>query len=156
MEISIITQTSKPVLSIRAKVPEAELPAHVVKCYELIAAYILEFGEQPSGEPFIAYYNIDTENLRGNGIWDMEVGLIVDKVLPSKGEIIVSELINSKAVTCIYKGAYRGMGRAYSLLTEWIKNNEYQFANISYEYYLNSPADVSEDELLTKLVMLIR
>ena len=155
MKIELGDQISQPVLSIRAKVSEKDLPDHVEKSYERIITYLNEQGEEPAGEPFIAYYNIDNENLRGNGIWDMEVGFPVSKVLPEKGEIKPTVILNGKSISCIYKGAYSGLGKAYSILTEWIRLNDYQSLKISYEYFLNSPLDIPEEELLTRIVMLI-
>ena len=121
-----------------------------------LSAYMNELGEKPNGAPFIAYYNIDTYNLRGSGTWDMEVGFAVSKTLPEKGEIKSSEILKGKTLSCVYKGAYTGLGKAYSELTEWINKNKYHSMNISYEYYYNSPADVPEEKLLTKIVMLIK
>jgi effector-binding domain-containing protein len=101
-------------------------------------------------------HNIDTENLRGNGIWDMEVGFPVSKVLPEKGEIKPAVILKGKTISCIYKGAYTGLGKAYSELAGWINKNRYQSMKISYEYYYNSLVDVPEEELLTKIVLLIK
>lgn len=149
-------QLPQPTLSIRTKVLEKDLPAHVGKCYGKIISYLSELGEKPNGAPFIAYYNIDTNNLRGTGTWDMEVGFPVSKALPGKGEIKPSMILEGKTISCIYKGAYTGLGKAYSELTEWINKHDCRSMNISYEYYLNSPADVPEEELLTKVVMMIK
>lgn len=155
MKIALGEQLSQPALSIKAKVFEKDLPNHVEKSYEKIISYLNEQGEKPNGAPFIRYYNIDTENLRGNGTWDMEVGFPVSKVLPEKGEIKPAMILKGKTISCIYKGAYTGLGEAYSKLAEWINKNEYHSMKISYEYYYNSPADVPEEELLTKIVLLI-
>jgi effector-binding domain-containing protein len=156
MEIEPGQQLSQPVLSIKAKVPEKALPEFVTKSYEKIISYLDELGEKPNGIPFIAYYNIDTENLRGDGTWNMEVGFPVSKVWPAKGEIKPAEILKGKTISCIYKGAYTGLGEAYSKLTEWINKNNHHSLNISYEYFYNSPADVPEEELLTRIVLLIK
>lgn len=156
MKIEPGEQLSQPALSIRAKVPEKDLPDHVGKCYEKIISYLNEIGEKPAGAPFIAYYNIDTENLRGDGIWDMEVGFPVSGELPEKGDVKPAVIMKGKTISCIYKGAYTGLGMAYSELSEWIKANHYHSLKVSYEYFYNSPAEVPEEELLTKIVMLIK
>ena len=149
-------QKSQTALSIKAIVLEKDLPSHVEKSYEKIMSYLNEHGEKPNGAPFIAYYNIDTENLRGNGTWDMEVGFPVSKVLAGKGEIKPALILKGKTISCIYKGPYKGLGKVYSKLTEWIKENKYQSMKISYEYFYNSPADTPGEELLTKIMLLIK
>jgi len=156
LQIESGEQLSQPVLSIKAKVLEKDLPKHVEKSYEKIISYLKDQGEKPNGAPFIAYYNIEAENLRGNGIWDMEVGFVVSKILPGKGEIKATVILEGNTVSCFYKGAYPGLGKAYSRLTEWINKNNYHSLNISYEYFYNSPADVPEEELLTRIVLLIK
>jgi effector-binding domain-containing protein len=156
MTIELGEQLSQHAISIKAKVHEKDLPGHVEKSYKKIISYLNEQDVKPNGASFIAYYNIDTENLRGNGIWDMEVGFPVSEVLPEKGEIKPSAILKGKAITCTYKGAYTGLGTAYSKLTEWININKYDSLKISYEYFYNSPAEVSEEELLTKIVLLIK
>lgn len=155
IKIEFGEQLSQPVLSIKAKVLEQDLPKHVEKSYETIISYLNEQGEKPNGAPFIAYYNIDTENLKGDGTWDMEVGFPVSKVLPEKGEIKPAVILKGKTISCTYKGAYTGLGEAYSKLAEWINKNKYHSMKISYEYYYNSPTDVPEEELLTKIALLI-
>lgn len=149
-------QLSQPALSIKAKVPEKDLPTHVGKSYEKIISYLNELGEKPNGAPFIVYYNIDTKNLRGTGTWDMEVGFPVSKALPGKGEIKPTVILEGKTISCVYKGAYHGLGKAYSELTGWMNENKCHSMNISYEYYLNSPAEVPEEELITRIVMMIK
>ena len=156
MKIELGEQLSQPVLSIKAVVLEKDLPDHVGKSYEKIISYLNEQGEKPNGAPFIAYYNIDTVNLRGDGTWDMEVGFPVSKVLPGKGEIKPGVILNGKSISCFYKGAYPGLGKAYAELIDWINKSKYQSLKISYEYFYNSPADVPEEELLTKIVFLIK
>jgi len=155
-KIELGEQLSQLALTIRAKVLEKDLPSHVEKSYGKIISYLNEPGEKPNGAPFIAYHNIDTKNLRGTGTWEMEVGFPVSKVLPEKGEIKSAMILKGKTVSCIHKGAYTGLGKAYSQLSEWIRKNKHQSMNISYEYFYNSPADVPEEELLTRIVLLIR
>ncbi len=53
----------------------------------------------------------------------------------------------------MYKGLYSGMEQPYNEMAKWIKDNGYIATGISYEYYFNSPHEVPESELLTKIVM---
>ncbi len=156
MEIEFGEQKSQPVLSIRAKVSEKDLHDHVLKCFGKISSYLSEQGVTPNGAPFIAYYNIDMYNLRGNGEWDMEVGFPITEILPRNSEIKQSMTVKGKTISYLYNGAYSGLGKAYSKLSEWLDKSKYHSMKISYEYFYNSPNDVPEEELLTRVVLLIK
>jgi len=156
MKAELGEQEEHPALTLRAKVLEKDLPEHVVECFGIIKAYMSKHGAKLNGYPFIAYYNIDLDNLRGGGTWDMEIGFPVSKILPDSGKIKMSETLKAKTISCFYKGAYPGLGKAYSLLAGFLKDNNFQPLNISYEYYYNSPEFVPEDELLTRVVLLIK
>jgi effector-binding domain-containing protein len=156
MKAELEEQEAHPALTLRAKVLEKDLPEHVVKCFGIIKAYMSKHGAKLNGYPYIAYYNINLDNLRGGGTWDMEIGFPVSIILSGINEIKMSETQAAKTISCFYKGPYQGLGKAYSLLTEFIGENNLHFLNISYEYFYNSPENVPEDELLTKLVFLIK
>lgn len=156
MKIEHGEQSAQPAVSIRAIVAEQNLGEHVEKSYKKIISYLDELGTKPNGAPFIAYYDIDTENLRGNGFWNMEIGFPVSGILPGKGEIKSSVILGGESISCLYKGAYKGLGKAYTKLTEWLNRNHCHSMNISYEYFYNSPAVVPEEELLTKIVFLVK
>ena len=55
----------------------------------------------------------------------------------------------------MYKGAYSGMEKPYAYMAEWIEKNGYKASGIAYEYYYNSPQEVPESELLTRIVILV-
>ncbi len=153
--VELENQASQSAISIRATIAEKDLATHVPRSFSMILSYLNELGEQPTGVPFCAYYNIDTQNLGGTGLWDVELGFPVSRPLPERGEIKSTRIREGKAVSYTYKGSYSGLGLAYAKITEWIKANAYKPIGISYEYYLNSAGDVPEDELLTKVVMLV-
>jgi effector-binding domain-containing protein len=44
----------------------------------------------------------------------------------------------------------------YAAMSKWISENGYVATGTSYEYYYNSPADVPESELLTKVVFPVK
>ncbi len=157
MKVELGEQEAQPALTIRAVVEEKDLPEHVVECFRKIKSYMSENGVHLNGHPFLAYYNIDTDNLRGSGTWDMEVGFPVSKVLPDSGGIKQTATLEGRIISCVYKGAYRGLGNAYTKLIQWLHENpKYQSLNTTYEYFYNSPEYVPEDELLTRVVLLIK
>lgn len=140
----------QPVLSIRKRTSVANLPQEIGKAYGAIAAYLEELGEAPADAPFTAYYNLDMDDL------DVEMGFPVSKPLAGKDEITANVIPAGKQASYMYKGSYEKMGPAYEALTAWVANQGLKPTGISYEYYYNAPCEVPEDELLTKIVFLLK
>lgn len=149
-KIDIVENPSQPVLSIRTRTSVDNLPREIGRAYEAIIQYLNEIGEEPSDAPFTAYYNLDMEDL------DVEMGFPVSKPLPGKGEIISGEVPGGRQVYSMFKGPYSQMVPLYNAMNEWISEKGYTAAGTAYEYYYNSPEDVPESELLTKVVLPLR
>lgn len=145
-QFQLIDAKEQPVLSIRTRTPIADLPQAIGKAYMAIATYMQELGETPKDAPFTAYYNMDMDDL------DVEMGFPVSKPLPAKGEIQKSVVPAGKQASCMFKGSYSLMESTYNALNEWITQQGFEPTGISYEYYYNSPCEVPEEELLTKIV----
>lgn len=150
LKIELSEDNAQPVLSIRMRTKLELLPQVIGESYMKIMAYLSELGEQPTFAPFTAYHNLDMQNL------DVEMGFPVAKLLPEKDDIKARELPPGKVVSSMYKGPYREMEAPYNEMSKWIADNGYTPEGISYEYYFNSPQDVPESELLTKIVMPVR
>ena len=148
-KFEVIETVAQPVLSVRTVTSVGNLPQELGKAYNSIIAYLGEQGEQPSDAAFAAYYNMDMEKL------EVEMGFPVAKELAGKGEIIASQVPAGKKATCMYKGAYQEMGPTYEAMTKWMKDNGHQPTGVVYEFYYNSPMEVSESELLTKIVFIL-
>lgn len=84
------------------------------------------------------------------------MGFPVAKELAGKGEIIANQVPTGKKATCMYKGAYKKMGPTYEAITKWMNDNGHQPIGVVYEFYYNSPMEVPESELLTKIVFLLK
>ncbi len=145
--IEIKEEKTQPVLSIRTRVAVQDLPNVIGESYGKIMQYMESIGQQPAGAPFVAYYNMDMDDL------DLEIGFPVSKPLDGEGEITRSEIPAGKYVSMMYKGPYAGMEKPYAEMGKWIEEHGYKPKWISYEYYYNSPMEVPESELLTRIVM---
>ena len=148
MQLNIETreQRHQGVLSIRMNTSAADLPVVIGESYEKIAKYLEELDVEPSGPPFVAYYNLDMENL------DVEMGFPVDDVVPGDHDMCPGEIEEGKVVSCMYEGPYEGMVKVYDAMNEYISENGFKAKGIAYETYYNSPDDVtSTDELLTRI-----
>lgn len=138
---------AQPVLAIRTKTTMKGLPQIIGESYMKIMAYLNELGEQPADCPYTAYFNLDMQNL------DVEMGFPVSRLFPEKGEIKSREIPPGKTASCMYKGPYSGMEQPYNEMFKWLEENGQEATGVYYEYYYNSPVEVPESELLTKIVM---
>ena len=147
LTIELSEEKVQPVVSIRTTTKLELLPQVIGESYMKIMSYLQELGEQPIFAPFTAYYNLDMQNL------DVEMGFPVARLLPEKDDIMVREIPASKVVASMYKGPYSGMEQPYNEMAKWIGEKGYVSTGVCYEYYFNSPQEVPENELLTKIVM---
>lgn len=145
--IELKEKSAQPVLSIRKITAMRNLSQEIGAAYGSIMQYLNELGEQPAEAPYTAYYNLDMEHL------DVEMGFPVSKQLAAKGEIKTNEIPAGKYAECMYKGPYAEMVPVYEAINKWITENGFAATGVSYEVYYNSPADVSESELLTKIML---
>jgi len=93
-------QVAQPTLTIRTKASVQELPLILGNSYGIITQYLGELGEAPVGAPFVAYYNMDMQNL------DIEIGFPVSKKLPDKGDIKPGEIPAGNFAICLHTGPY--------------------------------------------------
>ena len=147
--IEMVETVEQPTLMMKAVTPVGDLPKILGKAFGDIIGYIMELGEQPIGPAFVGYFNMDMERL------EIEIGFPVSKELPGKGEILAGHIPAGKQVSCMYKGPYMEMPPAYEAITQWMKEKGYTPTGVAYEFYYNSPEEVPESELLTKIVFLV-
>ncbi len=146
----LIEKQEQPVLSVRRRTPVAGLSEAISQAYQEVFSYLGQLGEQPADIPFTAYYNMDMQDL------DVEIGVAVSRPLPGKGAVQQSVIPAGKQASCVYKGPYSEIGKAYDALGAWITEKGFAPAGVYYEYYLNTPGQVPDSELLTKIVFLLK
>jgi effector-binding domain-containing protein len=147
MEIELKEQKAQPVLSIRKRTTLADLPNTIGDSYHKIAGYLEELGEQPVDVPFTAYYNLDMQDM------DVEMGFPVARPLPGRDDIKAGEIPPGKVASYMYKGIYSEMEPVYNEIFKWIAEKGYQPKGVYYEYYYNSPDEVPDSELLTRIII---
>lgn len=139
-------QPVQQTLSIRTRAAVEDLSQVFGAGYGAIAQYLGELGEQPSGPPFAAYYNMDMADL------DIELGFPVVRPLPDKGDIKAGEIPGGPVATCLYTGPYSDIEGAYTALMKWLEEEGYEGTGVSYELYLNDPNETPPAELQTQII----
>jgi len=145
--IEIMKKSKQAVLSIKATTNVEKLPMLIGECYEKIESYLEEIGEYPENIPFVRYFNMDMENLK------VEIGFPVYEKLPGKEDIEFSYFEEMKTVYALYQGAYQEMEESYNEVMQWVEENGIKLNGTFIEYYYNSPEDISEDKLITEILM---
>jgi len=138
---------SQLALSIRLRTPVSELSQRVGRAFGAIAAYLADQRLAPAGVPFVAYYNMDMQDL------DIEAVIPVARKLLGRGNIQCRQFPGGKAAVCLHVGAYDQIGAAYNGLNEWLKANQLQGIGVAYEFYLNDPAVTPREALRTEVAM---
>lgn len=146
----VIETQAQPTLSIRMVTSVDRLPQEIGKAYGSIITYLMQKGEQPQGPAFVAYYNMDMQKL------DVEMGFPVAKEVAGNGDILATYIPAGRRATCMYKGPYKDMAATYEALTKWMNDNGHVPTGVAYEFYYNSPDEVPESELLTKIEFLLK
>jgi len=145
--IMLVALDSQPVLSVRRQTKLENLPQVIGQAYGLIMEHLNRIGVQPVDAPYTAYYNLDMNDL------DVEMGFPVAEMQEDEGDINAGRLPACQAVTCMYQGAYADMNDIYEKIFRWMEENNCKATGVYYEYYYNSPNEVPESELLTKIVI---
>jgi effector-binding domain-containing protein len=133
-------------LSIRTRAPVEALPQTLGKAYGEISQYLSAIGQAPAGAPFVAYFNMDMQDL------DMEIGFPVPRQIPGQGEIQSGTIPAGKYAVCLYVVPYKDVGSAYEDLAQFVVESGYEPTGVSYEYYLNDPTDTPPEALQTQVV----
>lgn len=148
--LQIVETEEQPVLSVKITTSVSNIPNVVGRIYGQIANYIVEKGEEPIGPALIAYYNMDMENLI------IEIGFPVARKFDGKDDIVLRHIPAGRKATVFHKGAYSEIGPVYEQLTKYIREKGYEPTGVVYEYYYNSPGEIPESELLTKVEFLLK
>lgn len=147
--IEVLKQMEQPTLTIRTRARVGDLPRLIGESYGKMALYLKELSEPMTDVPFVAYHNMDMQNL------DVEIGFPVSRALPGKEDMKSGRIPEGEVIFCMHRGPYSEMESVYNEMAQWIVKNGYEAVGTAYEYYYNGP-EFPPNELLTKVVMPIR
>ncbi len=145
-QFELLDRPAQPTLSVRLRTSVQRLPQVIGQSYGAILQHASQMGCHPIGAPFVAYYNMDMENL------DVEIGFPFEKKVEGKGDVLASEIPGGKAATCLHVGPFDQLGDSYEALRQWMEENGYMPSGVAYEFYLNDPQTTPPAELQTRLV----
>ncbi len=79
-QCELVNRSTQPTLTIRTRTAVQNLPQVLGPAYGAILQYAGQLGVQPCGAPFVAYHNMDMQDL------DIEIGFPFAQELTGLGE----------------------------------------------------------------------
>ena len=134
-----------PTIAIRTRTTVENIPMVVGQAFGALGGYMAQQGAQMAGMPYVAYHNMDMQDL------DMEVGFPLTAPVPGAGELKAGTIPAGTVITTMHKGAYTDLGEAYEALNAYIQLKGLHPTGVVYEFYYNAPDEVKPEDLLTEI-----
>lgn len=147
LRCEVIQRAAQPTLAVRTITSTPELKSLYASVYPRIAQYLGELGSFPAGPPFGMYHNMDMQHL------DVEIGFPVAQKALGRGDIKAGELPAGKYASCVYTGPYDKVSEGWEALMGWVGAHHHQPVGPYLEVYLNDPAEVPPEQLLTQILV---
>jgi effector-binding domain-containing protein len=103
----------------------------------------------PAGLPFVLFHAFPDADTAGEV--SMCVPIDRHRTIDAGDDVEVLDLPASAVAAIVHRGPYEDMGQAYAAIASWIHARGHTVLGPSREIYLNSPADVGQDDLLTEI-----
>ena len=151
MQIECREQKAVPALMIRTRTTMDTLPRVIGENYGKIMGYLAEIGKRPAEAPYTCYHNMDMEDL------DVEMGVSGGKGPGRQG--CYRERGDTRGEICVryVQGTLLRDGRNPTMrYLPGCGNRGMSRPGAYYEVYYNSPGEVPEAELLTKIMIPVK
>ncbi|MDC7246666.1 MAG: GyrI-like domain-containing protein [Sphaerochaetaceae bacterium] len=149
MEIREVTQQNT--LMVRLITSLSRISEVMKEVYTEIGTFMQHRGIEYTGAPYAMYYNMDMEAL------DLEIGFPVTAPVETEGRISNGTIPGGKIATTVHKGPYDTLEKTYMELLAFVRDKGVEVEEQwMYEYYLNDPAEVKPEELLTQICYIVK
>jgi effector-binding domain-containing protein len=144
--VELIEQAPQPVLIVHTHTTVNDLPALLGQVYGRIMGYLGAQAEQTALMPFVAYYNLDMQDL------EIDAGFTVTRETPGEGEILAAFIPAGQYAACTHYGPYEACGPAYEAMAAWIAEQGREATGVAYEFYLNDPMTVAPEQIEMRIL----
>lgn len=145
MEIEIKNIEEKKVAYVSVTGPYHQIP----ELLDEVVGYIIKENLQTTESPYGIYFNspleVSPEELQ------YEIGIAFTGDVDGDGKVRVKKIPAHQAVSTVYQGPYGQAAQIYPNLVKYAAENGYNITGTVKEVYLNNPAEVPENELLTEV-----
>ena len=150
MSREIIVKTSPALRAAAHRTPTTHLEIFndIPAGFGTVLTRLADAGIDPIGAPFTLYYQAPDADAPGDIALCVPIADGNDCAAEGVDTI---EVPSGVTASVVHKGSYLDMGESYAAVATWIHERGHRIVGPQREIYLNSPADVTEDELLTEI-----
>ncbi len=129
MNCSVVDTERRLTAVVRTKVPFADIPGAQRSARVQLAAALPSLDAGAAGAAITRFRTPPVDGL------DMEIGCLVTRSFPDRGDIVLSELPAGRAAHLSMKGSFEGLPGAWQTLFDWGVQQKLTFAGINWEIY---------------------
>jgi effector-binding domain-containing protein len=144
-EVVVREVPDQPVLAVHRRVSMATIGAVIGEAMATLGTHMEASGAQCTGPPFCLYPDEMGDE------FGVAVCMPVAEEAAGAGDVIFEVVSGGTCASVLHKGPYSSIGGAYEALQAWMAGNGRHPAGPPREAYLNDPAVVPPEELLTQI-----
>ncbi len=153
MDISVKQQEAQWALALkRSGVTMEAMMETINQGYAQIEAKLAELGRQMAGPPYACYTNMSDDM----STFDMELGFPVSEEFAVDSELFVTRTYEGPAIEAVHQGSYDTLEVAYEAMMQYANEQSLELTGVYYEHYDSDPDVTPAEELLTRIVMVIK
>lgn len=146
-DVRIETVPARLVAATRRHTTHSRVGEDIGSGFVVLTSVLARDGVTGSGPPLVLYHG-ELDDQVGT---DVEICLPVDGPVTGSADVSVREIEGGTVVTTEHRGPYPGVGSAYQDLMAWIAEHRARVTGPPREIYLNDPATVPAEEILTRI-----
>lgn len=159
-DIELVEEDFGPALEIESITKMTGMQKAFRENFQKIHNYINEREVKCKTAPYARYIDIDWEYQIRAGFfdhlrdvfkkeWHFFCGMNLVSPLEGVDSIRVHQFTRAKYIKAVHYGPYQNVGKLYSKMYLWAKENGYKCHPESFEFYTNDPREISKKELET-------
>ena len=134
----IVDTEAQLTAAIHLTIPRDQMPQHFGPAVEELLGVLATQHIAPQGAAYAYHLSMPP------GMFDLEIGFIVDATVVATGRVKASQLPATKVARTIYRGPYEGLHEAWSELNAWMEKERLKLAPDLWEHYIVGPQSTTE------------
>ncbi len=141
-----VTETPYLYVTKSCSMDPKDISAAMEEAYDEVWGWMQKEGVEAAGRPLAVYHSYDPNKMT------FRAGFVVTPEDMEKADGAVSADVTpaGRVLHYVHKGPYATLRDDYALLMDYAESEGIEIDAPSWEIYVNDPAEVSEDELLTE------
>ena len=150
-DVTIKSQDATAVATWRTPTTYEQVFTHIPEGFGRVMAYLGEQQVHPVGAPFTVFHQAPDGDSEGDIAMAVPISSVSAVGDSDEFQIVIDEIPAGPTASIMHKGSYANMGESYATVVSWIAEHGHTIVGPARETYFNSPADVSEADLLTEI-----